>query len=146
MVCGRAVERGLVCWERCRLCGGFVGRNSPVVVGCGVSRPVSGAAALPYAFGSAALSPGASGPHMSPSLPARMFGWVGRRSYSLYLWHLPMQLVATRLISIEHDWPMFVTVYVLLSFGAGLVSWMCIEEPVIRFRDSLRTRLVRSAT
>lgn len=83
---------------------------------------------------------------MTASLPARMFAWVGRRSYSLYLWHLPMQLVATRLIPIEHNWVLFVTVYVLLSFGAGLASWVFIEEPAIRLRDSLQMRLLRSDT
>ena len=132
--------------RRILLCTGFAALLPPFFVEYDIIRPVYGAAFLLYALGSAALITGVHGSHKTASLPARMFAWVGRRSYSLYLWHLPMQLVATRLIQIEHDWVMFVIVYVLLSFGAGLVSWICIEEPAIRLRDGLQTRLVRSGT
>ena len=132
--------------RRMLLCAGFAALLPPFFVEYNILRPVYGAAFLFYALGSAALIAGVHGGHMKARLPARMFAWIGRRSYSLYLWHLPMQLVATRLIPIEQNWTKFVMAYVLLSFAAGLTSWACIEEPAIRLRDGLQTRLARSGT
>jgi peptidoglycan/LPS O-acetylase OafA/YrhL len=60
--------------------------------------------------------------------------WLGTRSYSLYLWHMP--LCDSRLANMI-NWP----TAVLLSLAAAELSYRLIEQPVLRWRDAGERKL-----
>jgi peptidoglycan/LPS O-acetylase OafA/YrhL len=69
----------------------------------------------------------------APSLPRRLFEWapavfVGRLSYSLYLWHLP---VLMHLKTIDRDWRFVAAIGLPLSFACALASWYLIERRLV---------------
>lgn len=58
--------------------------------------------------------------------------WIGRVSYSLYLWHVPV-LMPIRQSQLSA--PMKYALYLLGSFGAAALSYYLIEQPFLRFKD-----------
>ncbi len=70
-------------------------------------------------------------PHANPG--RALFEWapavfVGRLSYSLYLWHLP---ILAFLKDIDRDWRFVAGVGVPLSFACALASWFLIERRLV---------------
>jgi peptidoglycan/LPS O-acetylase OafA/YrhL len=65
-------------------------------------------------------------------LSRRWMVFLGKRSYSLYLWHLPLLAFSSYLSVNELSW-LQTTLILALSFVTSLVSWRFIEQP---FRTS----------
>jgi peptidoglycan/LPS O-acetylase OafA/YrhL len=100
-----------------------------------------GESALPPALGTAMLIAVRSS-FVNSMLATRPFTFVGRISYSWYLWHWPM-LAFCRIASPEPlDWP-HATVIVALSLLAAIVSYYFVEQPFRQTRHPVRTSLVR---
>jgi peptidoglycan/LPS O-acetylase OafA/YrhL len=82
----------------------------------------------------------------SPSVPFRRLLesppllWIGRRSYALYLWHLPF-FVLTRAFTSA---PMVASLLgVVGTLIAAELSFRYVEQPALRFRARLATRETR---
>ena len=58
--------------------------------------------------------------------------WVGRRSYGLYLWHIP--IFALLLGEKLHVKPQLVVLASALSFAAAAVSYRFVEQPFLRLK------------
>jgi peptidoglycan/LPS O-acetylase OafA/YrhL len=72
--------------------------------------------------------------------PARALGYLGRHSYSIYLWHLPIKLAIERAFARwapgHRDQSMFV-VYAVASVAGGIIASKIVEAPILRLRDRL---------
>ncbi|HEX4406302.1 MAG TPA: acyltransferase family protein, partial [Polyangia bacterium] len=67
-------------------------------------------------------------------------GYVGRHSYSIYLWHLPVRLVMRVLVeryAPRVPNPAAFCVYVIVSIVVGVVLAKLIEWPALALRDRL---------
>lgn len=62
-------------------------------------------------------------------LGSRWLRWIGRRSYAIYLWHLPMSHLA---IDLGLPRPMQVLFVVLSTAALAEASWRLVEDPVLR--------------
>jgi len=58
--------------------------------------------------------------------------YVGVYSYSIYLWHLPVQNILLRSI---HDLRIESIVYMLTAIATGIIASLAIEKPMLRLRD-----------
>jgi hypothetical protein len=98
------------------------------------ARPFPGSAALPSVLGTALVlaAPVSWINRRLLSTPPLVF--VGRVSYSFYLWHWPL-LAFTRIFYGDRLSPTIATVVVGASFVAATLSYFLIEQP---FRKSLR--------
>jgi peptidoglycan/LPS O-acetylase OafA/YrhL len=71
-----------------------------------------------------------------PLLSSRILRWIGRRSYGIYLYHLPIFLALGILIR-EHS-PVNYLLVTTLRFAATIVlaavSYRFIERPVLRYK------------
>lgn len=65
---------------------------------------------------------------------------IGRLSYSLYLWHLPIIVVVFGLNAVSPD--LLDLIAIALSFGAATLSYFAVEQPFLR----LKSRLSKSAS
>jgi peptidoglycan/LPS O-acetylase OafA/YrhL len=69
----------------------------------------------------------------------RLFNYVGVRSYSIYLWHVPALLWTPELLQKITGQPapfmLKAIVYLVGSFLLGIVAANAIELPVMRLRD-----------
>jgi peptidoglycan/LPS O-acetylase OafA/YrhL len=64
-------------------------------------------------------------------LGVRPLQWLGRLSYSLYLWHWPVLVIAAQV----YGGPLPATVRAVLvlgSLGLALVTYLCVENPIRR--------------
>ena len=108
-----------------------------LIVGAGLifdnKTPFPGLAALAPCVGAALLIiAGQRGRHLfSPMLESRAFVGVGLISYSLYLWHWPILVLARYVLVRELQWHEAV---VALAAAAGLayLSWKFVETPTRR--------------
>ncbi|MCU0923953.1 MAG: acyltransferase, partial [Burkholderiaceae bacterium] len=80
----------------------------------------------------------APGGRLRPVLSSRWAVWVGLRSYSLYLWHWPVYVLARWTTGLER-WP-FNMLAVLVSFMAAAMCFKAIENP-LRHSPVLRRQL-----
>jgi peptidoglycan/LPS O-acetylase OafA/YrhL len=72
-------------------------------------------------------------------LAAGWLTWVGRRSYAIYLYHLPLQWVAEQW---GVPWWAGAPAVVAATFALAEVSWRYVEEPVLRrARGARRSRV-----
>ena len=70
-------------------------------------------------------------------LSGRVLTWVGRRSYGLYLWHVP---VAYLCFHTAAPWAVAAPVGVGVSFGLTAMSWRYVETPFLRLKDRQAAR------
>jgi peptidoglycan/LPS O-acetylase OafA/YrhL len=66
-----------------------------------------------------------------PGPAGRIVAWLGARSYSLYLWHLPVLVVASRI----SNWYIFALVYLSGSVVVGILMNTIVEAPMLKVRD-----------
>ena len=75
-----------------------------------------------------------------PGRIAAALGYVGRHSYSIYLWHLPVMILTqatlVRLFPHVRDQVVFV-VFAAISVAVGVVMAKLVETPALRLRDRL---------
>jgi peptidoglycan/LPS O-acetylase OafA/YrhL len=73
--------------------------------------------------------------------------WLGDVSFSVYLWHFPIQIVFALLVargwSIPYDAEMTLLIFVAVTYLVGDASWRWFEVPVQR--RARRSRLARRA-
>ncbi|MBN1091662.1 acyltransferase [Blastococcus sp. TML/M2B] len=105
------------------LASAFVLDEGTPFPGTAAALPVVGTAAL-LAWGAAPGGPG--GRWALGSAPA---GFVGAISYSLYLWHWPVVVVAGVLMA--PGTPRFYAAALAVSLALATVSYYCIEQPVL---------------
>jgi peptidoglycan/LPS O-acetylase OafA/YrhL len=93
------------------------------------------------ALASALLIVGAStrGTFLNKLLEARSLRWIGSRSYSIYLWHWPVFMLARPGFDLALPTPWIRIGQVALTFVLAELSYRWIETPVRRrgFRESL---------
>jgi peptidoglycan/LPS O-acetylase OafA/YrhL len=64
---------------------------------------------------------------------ATVLQWIGRRSYGIYLWHVPVGLVTRPL---DHRWQL--TVVFAGSFAIAALSWRYLERPILERGSEVR--------
>lgn len=106
------------------------------------------AALLPTAGTALVLIAGFSAGRLGPDLilRARSLQWIGRISYSLYLWHWPFVATAASLAKVGRGGPDHLPVYwgllaVVISVVPAWLSFRYVEEPVRVHGRSLAARL-----
>lgn len=67
--------------------------------------------------------------YVHAALASRPIVFLGRRSYALYLWHLPVAHWLRDIEPLPH-----VVLCSLVSLGLAEVSWRVVEEPALRFK------------
>ena len=93
-----------------------------------------GLTALPPVLGTVLIIwLGSSGP-ASRVLTLRPLRFVGRVSYSFYLWHFPL-LAFVAYALVQHDRHVFQIVALLIAFLAAILSTLLLEEPLRRHRS-----------
>lgn len=80
-----------------------------------------------------------------PPFPiVRFAAYLGSHSYSVYLWHTVIGILAlgirSRLPPTAAAWYLYAIVYVISAFAAGLLMAAAIEFPLLRIRDRLAPR------
>lgn len=88
------------------------------------------AAALPVLGTVAILMADGTGP-VGSLLARRPLQWIGARSYSLYLWHWPILIVAEAQYGGRLPWRGIVAV-LLLTVGVSHVGYVLVENPIRR--------------
>lgn len=88
------------------------------------------AAALPVLGTVAVLVSGEIG-LSGPILRQRVLQWIGARSYSLYLWHWPVLIIAEAYLGRELPWTGVVAAS-LLTVGLAHIGHVLVENPVRR--------------
>lgn len=83
-----------------------------------------------------------SGP-LARMLSMRSLVWIGRRSYGLYLWHLPVYF-GVRYVAPELDGMTLVVIQIACSVGVAMVSYTWIEVPCLRLKDRASRRAIES--
>jgi peptidoglycan/LPS O-acetylase OafA/YrhL len=76
---------------------------------------------------------------------ARAIAFVGSRSYSIYLWHLPFhEAVVIKYLAI--NWYAYAVSYLAGSIVIGIVMYWLVEYPVLKIRDRLFPGMVTAAS
>ncbi|GAA2301370.1 acyltransferase family protein [Glycomyces scopariae] len=105
------------------------------------ATPFPGYAALAPVLGTAAVIAAGSGPGRNPVsglLSTAPFQFVGKISYSLYLWHWPILILAPLALGVEPTLRLNL-VLIAATVAVAQVSYACIEEPVRNWRPLKRS-------
>jgi peptidoglycan/LPS O-acetylase OafA/YrhL len=73
-------------------------------------------------------------------LSARPLPQLGLISYGIYLWHLPLILTLRRLGLLPAAFAPRLVLVLLLAVGAGTLSWILVERPLIRLVAARQNR------
>ena len=76
------------------------------------------------------ISSGRQYTFMSKLLSFKPFVFIGKISYSLYLWHFPILVVTTPVSEIGNPNLFYVTLRIILIFLVATVSYMFVETPI----------------
>ena len=69
------------------------------------------------------------------SATAIVLQWIGRNSYSTYLWHMPVLAVVSAAVNGPYKADIVVAVYGILSLPVGWLAAKFVELPVLALRD-----------
>ena len=128
----------------CALAAIGAGRNKPLAAGALIMLGVVGAVATPAwqattatiatvtGAGAIYLVAGGSGGW----LRSRLLGWLGTRSYAIYLWHLPVVIVLLRYLSVGPA----ILLAIVCTGCIAEASWRLVERPILQ---AARLRLAR---
>jgi len=103
-----------------------------------------------FYLGGGALLIGALNLRLPPLDGLRAAAFLGSRSYSVYLWHLPVQswiavpLSRNAFAEAPRRWLLYAVLYVSGSFLIGCLMHRWIEGPLLRLRDRLIPRRARA--
>lgn len=121
-----------------RLCLGWLGLTAIAGSFCviGPDDPFPGLIALLPTLGTAAVIV-SGGPGAHPGGPERVLGvapaqWVGRLSYSIYLWHWPVLQAADPYDRGLTLWSPTAVTVIVVSVALAWLSWRWVEEPARR--------------
>ena len=78
-----------------------------------------------------------SSPRISAALDRPVLGWLGRVSYSLYLFHLPLLLTAVHLFHDTIAPAVYMPITILVSFVVAELAYRFIEAPSINWGRTL---------
>jgi peptidoglycan/LPS O-acetylase OafA/YrhL len=111
--------------------GGLIGVTVSALV-LGTSTPYPGSAVmLPVISSAALIAAGCHNPNtaVGRALSVRPMQWLGARSYSLYLWHWPVLIIAAQYVG--HDLSAVQnTGLLLIAVLAAALSYRWVENPV----------------
>lgn len=91
--------------------------------------PVSGACLLIYSHSIGAAAP------ISRLLAAPPFVWIGKMSYSIYLWHWPLLVLMPFALG-RNGGLLHTVVMILLTVGLATISYYYVERPINRWSFS----------
>ncbi len=101
-------------------------------------------AALPVLATAVVIAAGTGGPvRLLAPLTNRVSGYVGDISYSLYLWHFPVIVLATAFFA--EGTALFLVVSVVLTAALSVASYHFLEEPIHRLPIAEGKAVTRSA-
>jgi peptidoglycan/LPS O-acetylase OafA/YrhL len=81
------------------------------------------------------------GLHFSPMIDNRLFVWIAKLSFSIYLWHMVIiEIIARKLLSTYtyyglsdiFQWAVISTVVLMTSIALAALSWRYLEEPILK--------------
>ena len=69
---------------------------------------------------------------LSSTLSGPVMGWLGSRSYGIYLWHWPIFMVTRPRVDTDLDGVVLLVLRFALTFVVAEVSWQLVEQPLRR--------------
>ena len=90
-----------------------------------------------YSLASALILVGALSIHVPSAWFIRWLAVLGRRSYSVYLVHFPVEALSGRVFSATTEWIEYAVFYGVASIALGVLLAVIVEEPFLRLRDRL---------
>jgi peptidoglycan/LPS O-acetylase OafA/YrhL len=111
---------------------GLAGLAAWMLLGSEFARPMYRGGFLAVSLASAALIVGAAAPtSVSTVLGIPVLGWIGRRSYGIYLWHWPVIMVTRPQLDVTLDgWALGAT-RIAVTVALAAASYRFVERPII---------------
>ena len=72
-----------------------------------------------------------------------LMSWLGRVSYGLYLWHLPVYILTRRIAGDQLSQPAFILFAVSVTLLATSLSYYLIERPIVALRQRFGAHIPR---
>ncbi|MGM1049239.1 MAG: acyltransferase family protein [Bacillota bacterium] len=82
--------------------------------------------------------------HIGKLMGIKPFVWIGKRSYSLYIWHYPVIVLSTPVVNTEGPSFMRILMQIIASVILASLSYKYVEEPIRRGNSVMNLRLSRN--
>lgn len=73
----------------------------------------------------------------TPILSQELFVWLGRISYTAYLWHIYVLKIIAPLVVSQQDLFLYFCTYASVTLCIAHLSYQFIERPILRYKDML---------